>query len=140
MTGDTHREITSLAPYGDNFHRNLLLEDKVSELTVEVGVETATQAAVRGDVHHGYFLFRPHLQERVLQTDIRQSRKVGDDLLDFLGVRASRQTTFLRFFHLGGSNHLHSAGNLGDVLNAFNAAADLSNIRHGLVFPLFIFV
>jgi hypothetical protein len=88
-------------------------------------------------MHHGNLLHGTALQERVLLTDIRQSSEVGDDLLDFSRIWPPLQTALLGFTHLGGGNHLHGAGDFGNVTNASDATADFTDIRHGLLLPLF---
>ena len=58
--------------------------------------------------------------------------KIGDYLVDFLGVRPSGQTSFLCPPHLGGGDHFHGPGNLGYALYAAYPASDSSNVSQSV--------
>jgi len=118
-------KIPPLAPHGNNTDRHLLLQNKAGRFPIYIGIKSPAQTAVRGDMHNGYFIYFPALQQGVqYPLFLGQSGQVTDYLPYLLGIGAPRQTTLLGSPHLQGGNHLHRPGNLGGALDAANTAAN----------------
>ena len=96
----------------------------------QVRVESAAETFVGRNHQHQLALALSGLQQSV-RFFLKVFLEVDQHLIELIGVIASRNRLVLRLFHLGGSDELHRASDLGSVLDRFDASANVAKVGHG---------
>jgi len=119
-----HR-VAALAADADQLQVPLVLHDFLGDEADHVGVERSGQAPIARDQdHEPLALFAP-AQERMLVA-AEHGRKVSQDLVEELRVRARGQSRLLGAPQLRRRNELHRPGDLPDIPRRCDASPDVS--------------
>src|SRR5712691_1190568 len=100
-----------------------MLTDKGFGRPHQIGVESATQTAIRGDQQKVAILLFTGSEEW-MREDLALGGKVLQHRFQLLGVRPGSERGLLRPAQPGGGDHLHRLGNLLDVADRRDASTD----------------
>ncbi len=122
--------VASLASHGDEFDGHGLVDQEPLGLADDAGIERPAQAAVGGDENQRHAFHGALRHQRMTRRAAAGGDNVLEDLGETIRVGPRGFRLGLGATETGRGDHVHRLGDLADVLDALDAAADVAETGH----------